>query len=64
LFYAAYNKRKDIIKQNKPVASAKANPNIANLKNTSCKDGFLAVASIKLPNTKPIPTPAPATYSR
>jgi len=27
-------------------------------------EGFRAVPSIKLPKTKPIPTPAPATYKK
>jgi len=33
IFYATYNNKKAIIKANNPVASAKANPNIAYVKN-------------------------------
>lgn len=58
-----YNKRKAIIRQKSPVASAKANPKIAYWNNWARNEGFLAVASIKLPNTNPIPTPAPATLN-
>jgi len=54
-----YNNKKAIIKQNNPVASANANPRIAYWNNCGRKEGFLAVASIKLPKTKPIPAPAP-----
>jgi hypothetical protein len=48
------------MRQNKPVASANANPKIAYWNNCGRNEGFRDVPSIKLPKTKPIPTPAPA----
>jgi hypothetical protein len=57
--YATYNSKNAIIKANKPVASEKANPNIAYENNCPLKDGFLETPSINAPNTTPIPTPAP-----
>src|SRR5690348_6558340 len=36
------------------VASAKANPKMANLNNTFSREGLRAVPSIKLPNTNPL----------
>lgn len=57
--YATYNNRKAIIKANNPVASAKANPNIAYENNCPLNEGFLDTPNINAPKTTPIPTPAP-----
>ena len=54
-----YKSKKAIISANKPVVSAKANPNIAYENNCPLKEGFLATPKIKAPKTTPIPTPAP-----
>src|SRR5690606_35590284 len=54
-----YNNKNAIINANKPVASAKANPNIAYENNCPRKEGFLDTPIIKAPKTTPIPTPAP-----
>lgn len=51
--------KKDIIKANRPVASAKANPKIANGNTVDLIPGFLATDDIKLPKIVPIPIPAP-----
>lgn len=60
MYYATYNNKKATIKANKPVASAKANPNIAYENNCALNAGFLATPKINAPKTTPIPTPAPA----
>jgi len=57
--YATYNSKKAIIKANRPVASANANPKIAYENNWPLKAGFLDTPIISAPNTTPIPTPAP-----
>lgn len=54
-----YNNKKAIIKENKPVASAKAKPKIAKLNNWLLIWGFLAVEAINEEKIKPIPAPAP-----
>lgn len=54
-----YNNKKAIIKLNNPVASAKANPRIANENNCPLIDGFLDVEAINEEKIKPIPAPAP-----
>jgi len=51
--------KKAIIKENNPVASAKANPKIAKLNNCPLIWGFLAVEAINDEKIKPIPAPAP-----
>ena len=58
-YYTAYNNKNEIIKQNNPVASDKANPKIANGNNVSFNDGFLDTPWIKAENTIAIPIPAP-----
>ena len=58
--YKANKIKKAIIKENNAIASVNANPRIANLNNSSLKDGFLEIPITKAPNTVPIPTPAPA----
>ena len=50
--------RKAIIRQNRPIASDKANPRIAYEKICCLREGFLAYAIHRLPNTVPIPAPA------
>ena len=60
LIYRANNIKKPIIKENKAIASVKANPKIAILNNSSFKEGFRDIPITKAPNTVPIPTPAPA----
>jgi len=57
--YATYKRRNAIINANNPVASAKANPNIAYENSWPLKDGFLDTPIISAPKTTPIPTPAP-----
>src|ERR1700712_4314543 len=57
--YATYNNKKAIINANNPVASAKANPNIAYEKGCPLNEGFLATPKIRAPNITPIPSPAP-----
>ena len=52
--------KKAIIKQNNPIASEIANPNIAYVNNCCFREGFLAYPIIRLPNTVPIPAPLPA----
>lgn len=59
IIYATYKSKNAIINANNPVASAKANPNIAYENNCPLKDGFLETPSISAPKTTPIPTPAP-----
>ena len=59
-FYKAKSIKKAIIKENNAIASVKAKPKIANLNNSSFKDGFLEIPITKEPKTVPIPTPAPA----
>ena len=54
-----YNNKNAIIKENNPVASAKANPKIAYPNNCPLTCGFLAVDAIKAEKIKPIPAPAP-----
>lgn len=56
---ATYKSKKAIIKANNPVASEKANPNIAYENSCPLKDGFLDTPIISAPKTTPIPTPAP-----
>ena len=58
-FYYEYNNKNAIIKENNPVASAKANPKIAYPNNCPLICGFLAVEAIKAEKIKPIPAPAP-----
>ena len=57
--YYEYNNKNAIIKENNPVASAKAKPNIAYENNCDLICGFLAVEAIKEEKIKPIPAPAP-----
>ena len=42
------------------MASVRAKPKIANLNNSSFKEGFLDIPKTRAPKTVPIPTPAPA----
>ena len=58
-YYYEYNNKKAIIKENKPVASARAKPKIAKLNNCPLICGFLAVEAISAEKIKPIPAPAP-----
>jgi hypothetical protein len=58
-FYYEYNTKKEIISENKPVASAKANPKIAKVNNWFRTCGFRAVDAIKEEKINPIPIPAP-----
>ena len=46
-----------IPRQNRPMASAKANPKIAYVKSCCLMDGFLANPTHRPPNTLPIPAP-------
>ena len=57
--YTTYNNKKAIIRANKPVASAKANPKIAYENSCPLSEGFLATPKISAPKTTPIPIPAP-----
>lgn len=57
--YDKKSKRNAIIKANNPVASEKANPNIAYVNNCPLNEGFLETPIINAPKTTPIPTPAP-----
>jgi hypothetical protein len=59
LHYYEYNNKNAIINENNPVASAKANPRIANENNCPLIDGFLDVEAINEEKIKPIPAPAP-----
>ena len=59
LAYYEYNNKNAIIKENNPVASAKANPKIAYPNNCPLICGFLAVEAIKAEKIKLIPAPAP-----
>ena len=54
-------KRKEIITQNRPIASDIANPKIAYVNSCCFNFGFRAYAIVKFPNTVPIPAPLPAT---
>merc|ERR1719318_1621949 len=57
----ANSRRKAIIKQNRPMASDRANPRMAQ-ENSSClRPGFLAYPMMRAPKTDPIPAPDPAT---
>eukprot|EP01025_Chloroclados_australasicus_P004178 TRINITY_DN10_c0_g1_i13.p1 TRINITY_DN10_c0_g1~~TRINITY_DN10_c0_g1_i13.p1 ORF type:complete len:214 (+),score=2.80 TRINITY_DN10_c0_g1_i13:210-851(+) len=58
--YRANKMRNTTIKANNAMASVKAKPRIAYPNNGLVKDGLRATAEIREPNTKPIPTPAPA----
>ena len=58
--YKANKIKNAIIRENNAIASVNANPKIANLNNSSLKEGFLDIPITKAPNTVPIPTPAPA----
>ena len=59
LAYYEYNNKNAIIKENNPVASAKANPKIAYPNNCPLICGFLAVDAINAEKINPIPAPAP-----
>lgn len=59
IYYTAYNNKNDIIKQNNPVASLNANPNIAYVNNVLLIDGLRDVPFINALNTNAIPIPAP-----
>ncbi|MCX7564693.1 hypothetical protein OS176_14370, partial [Xanthomonadaceae bacterium XH05] len=59
--YMANRMRKATIKQERPIASDRANPKIAYENNCCFRDGFLAYPMMRLPNTVPIPAPEPAT---
>lgn len=48
-----------IMSENNPIASVKANPNIANENKSDFKEGFLDVADTKFPNIIPAPIAAP-----
>lgn len=54
-----YKIKKLTINENNPVASAKANPKIANENNCPLIWGFLAVEAINDEKINPIPAPAP-----
>ena len=58
--YRAKRIKKAIINAKRAIASVNAKPKMANLNNSSFKEGFLEVPSTNAPNTVPIPTPAPA----
>lgn len=45
---------------NRPTASVRAKPNMANLNKRACSEGLRLKANTKDPNTIPTPTPAPA----
>lgn len=51
--------KNDTINANNPVASAKANPRIAYEKSCPRRAGLRATPVMRLPNTVPIPAPAP-----
>merc|ERR1719318_2428006 len=57
----ANSRRKAIIKQNRPMASDRANPRIAYEKSCCLREGFLAYPMMRDPKTDPIPAPDPAT---
>merc|ERR1719318_239963 len=57
----ANSRRKAIIKQNRPMASDRANPRIAKEKSCCLREGFLAYPMMRDPKTDPIPAPDPAT---
>ena len=56
-----YSTRKLIISANSPVASARANPRIANENNCPRSAGFRAVEEISDEKICPIPIPAPVS---
>ena len=58
-YYTAYNNKKEIIKQNKPQASANAKPNIAWGNKVALKDGLRDVPLINATKTIAIPIAAP-----
>merc|ERR1719318_1039979 len=57
----ANSRRKAIIKQNRPMASDRANPRMAYEKSCCLREGFLAYPMMRDPKTDPIPAPDPAT---
>merc|ERR1719318_2239696 len=57
----ANSRRKAIIKQNRPMASDRANPRIAYEKSCCLREGVLAYPMMRDPKTDPIPAPDPAT---
>lgn len=57
--YTAYNNKNDTINENKPQASAKANPKIACGNNVERNEGLRDVPFIKATNIKAIPIAAP-----
>lgn len=57
--YTPYNTKNPTINENNPIASVKANPNIAYVNKSDLTDGFLDVELINAANTNPIPIPAP-----
>ena len=49
------------MREKRAIASVSAKPNMASLKSSPCKEGFLDTPKTKAPKTVPIPTPAPAS---
>ena len=54
-----YKTKNEIIKENRPVASQRANPKIVKENNCPLNWGFLAVDAINEEKILPIPIPAP-----
>merc|ERR1719318_1419293 len=57
----ANSRRNAIMRQNRPMASDRANPRMAYEKSCCLRLGFLAYPMMRDPKTDPIPAPDPAT---